>query len=43
MVIAEIWAKYIINGKRTYSEVPAKIKDAVKSILIEKGREDLVK
>ena len=40
--ISEIWAKHIILGAKTYSEVPNKLKEYVKQCLIEKGRPDLV-
>ena len=39
--ISEIWAKHIILGDKTYSEVPNKLKEYVKQCLIEKGRPDL--
>ena len=42
MDISEIWAKHIILGDKTYSEVPNKLKEYVKQCLIEKGRPDLV-
>lgn len=42
MKVAEIWVKHIIMGNKKYNEVPTKLKEIVKSMLIEKGRKDLV-
>lgn len=39
--MAEFLAYRILQGKLTYSKVPAKLKDAVKDILIDLGRDDL--
>ena len=41
-MIAKLWAEQIINGKKTFEQVPAKLKEQVKEVLIERGREDLV-
>lgn len=41
-MIAELYAKRIIEGKKTFYEVPRLLKDKVKKILIETGHEDLV-
>lgn len=41
-MIAMLWAQKIIYGKKTYAEVPAKLKAQVKEILIESGLEDLI-
>lgn len=42
MKIAELWAKRIIDGDRTYDEVPAKLKDAVAEALTEAGHPELI-
>ena len=39
--MAEFLEYRILQGKLTYSKVPAKLKDAVKDILTDLGREDL--
>ena len=41
-MIARLWADKIIAGKKAYHEVPAKLKPAVKQILIDEGHEDLI-
>lgn len=41
-LIAKLWADRIISGIRTYNEVPSKLKEQVKEVLVEIGREDLV-
>lgn len=41
-MLAMLWAIQIINGKKTFSQVPAKLKDAVREILIDAGCEDLI-
>lgn len=41
-MIAKLWANQILNGKKTYAQVPAKLKEAVAAILTEAGREDLI-
>ncbi|MEA5085113.1 MAG: CD1375 family protein [Lachnospiraceae bacterium] len=40
-MMAMLFATKIILGKITYSDVPTKLKDPVKEILIENGLEDL--
>lgn len=40
--MAELWAKKIILGEKTYSEVPRLLKAKVRDILIAAGREDLI-
>lgn len=42
-MIAELWVQEIINGNKTYEQVPRLLKDKVKAILIEKGLEELTK
>lgn len=40
--MAMFFAQRIILGKNTFAEVPAKLKDQVREILIESGLEHLV-
>lgn len=40
--IAELWSNRVIEGKRTYEEVPAKLKDEVAKILTEQGYSHLI-
>lgn len=41
--MAEFYAYRIIAGKTTYSKVPARLKEQVRTILIDEGFENLVK
>lgn len=41
-MIAQLWADKIIAGEKTFRQVPAKLKDAVRQILIDTGHEDLI-
>lgn len=41
-MVAMLWAQQILLGKRTYAQVPRKLKDQVKEILIDSGYEELV-
>jgi len=41
-MLAMLWAIQIINGKKTFSQVPAKLKDAVREILEDSGCKDLI-
>ena len=41
-MISKLYANRIIEGKKTFDEVPRLLKDKVKNILIETGHEDLV-
>jgi hypothetical protein len=41
-MIAKLWAKKVIAGDKTFADVPAKLKEQVKEILIAEGRADLV-
>lgn len=41
-MLAFLWANQIILGKKTFRQVPAKLKDQVREILIDAGCEDLV-
>lgn len=40
-MIAKLWANQIILGKKSFSDVPAKLKDKVKELLIAAGYEEL--
>lgn len=37
--MAKLWAKQILDGKKTIDDVPAKLRDAVKAILAEQEEE----
>lgn len=39
--MAAIYASLVIKGEKTFSEVPERIRDKVKAILIEKGFAEL--
>ncbi len=41
-MVAMLWVTRIVAGKKTYSQVPAKLKDQVKEILIEADLEYLI-
>ncbi len=41
-MIAELYAEKIIEGKKTFDDVPRLLKDKVREILIESGYEELV-
>lgn len=41
-MIAQLWANKIIAGEKTFRQAPAKLKDAVRQILIDTGHEDLI-
>ena len=41
-MIAELYAKRIIEGKKTFDDVPRLLKDKVREILIESGYDELV-
>lgn len=36
-MIAQLWANQIILGKRSFAQVPAKLKDAVRELLEDAG------
>ena len=40
--IAKIWAKNIVEGNKTFNDVPAKLKEYVKEWLVEWGKEELI-
>lgn len=41
-MIAMLWAQWIMLGKKIFAQVPAKLKEQVKEILIDSGREELI-
>lgn len=41
-MIAQLYTKRIIDGKKTFDEVPRLLKSEVRKILIESGHEELV-
>ena len=41
-MLAMLWAIQIISGKKTFAQVPAKLKDAVREILVDSGCEYLI-
>lgn len=40
-MMAMLWAKQIMMGKKTYAQVPAKLREQVKEILVDSGYEEL--
>ena len=40
-MIAKLWTNQIILGKKSFSKVPAQLKNKVKELLIEAGYEKL--
>ena len=40
--IAKIWAKNIVEGNKTFNDVPKKLKEYVKEWLIELGKEEFI-
>ena len=41
-MMAMLWAQQIMLGKKSYDQVPAKLKEQVKELLIDSGCEHLV-
>lgn len=41
-MVAMLWAQQIMLGRREYKDVPAKLKDKVKQLLIDSGCENLI-
>lgn len=41
-MIAQLWADKIISGDKAFHEVPRRLKDAVRQILISTGHGDLI-
>ena len=42
MMMAMLWSQKIILGKKSFADVPAKLKEQVAEILVESGLEDLI-
>lgn len=42
LMMAMLWAQQIMFGKKTFAEVPVKLKSKVRELLIDSGCEDLV-
>jgi hypothetical protein len=42
LMMAMLWAQQIMFGKKTFAEVPVKLKNKVRELLIDSGCEDLV-
>lgn len=41
-MMAMLWCQQIILGKKTFAQVPAKLKEQVRQLLIDSGCEDLI-
>lgn len=41
-MMAMLWAQQIMLGKKTFDQVPAKLKDQVRELLIDSGCENLI-
>ena len=41
-MMAMLWAQQIMLGKKTFAQVPAKLKEQVRELLIDSGAEDLI-
>ena len=41
-MIAKLWANQIIIGKKSFSDVPTKLKNKVKELLINAGYEEMI-
>lgn len=41
-MMAMLYAQQIMLGKKTFAQVPTKLKEAVREILIDSGCEDLI-
>lgn len=39
-IIVKLWVKKIIEGSKTFLDVPSKLKDSVRKLLIEQGYND---
>lgn len=42
LMMAMLWAQQIMFGKKTFAEVPVKLKNKVRELLIDSGCEDLI-
>lgn len=40
--MVKIWHDAIVEGRRKFHQTPAKLKEAVRAMLIETGHEDLI-
>ncbi len=41
-MVAMLWVNQILLGKKSYADVPARLKEQVKELLTDAGKEDLV-
>lgn len=41
-MMAMLWTQQIMLGKKTFAQVPAKLRDQVRELLIDSGCEDLI-
>lgn len=41
-MVATVWGRNIIKGKKTFADVPAGLKEEVRAYLIKEHREDLI-
>lgn len=41
-MMSMLWCQQIILGKKTFKQVPAKLKEQVRELLIDSGCEDLI-
>lgn len=41
-MMAMLWTQQIILGKKTFAQVPVKLKEQVRELLIDSGCEDLI-
>ena len=41
-MIAKLWVQQIVDGNKTFSQVPNLLKEQVKLLLIEMNKEDLI-
>lgn len=41
-MIAKLWMQEIIDGNKTYVQVPKLLKEQVKTLLIDSGHEELI-
>ena len=41
-MIAKLWVQQIVDGKKTFNQVPNLLKEQVKLLLIEMNKEDLI-
>ena len=41
-MMAMLWAQAIMNGRKTFAQVPKLLKEDVRIVLIESGKEELI-